>query len=211
MQESVTKAEGSIAALKKEHDEGRQKVQELINADKEINNQLEEKKILYIDVVTEKAKLKNMISSLGKNIEDLKKREERESREIDEDKKKLADLTGRLQSVNEGLTNGSEEIHQLEEKRETISGEIEKSKSDLQLSEEKIAQIKEEIGSKFSRLNSLKEFQEAYKWGNEGLRQSSKIRKAAISFTASWLTISMSPGNMKRLWKRCWEKNCNMS
>ncbi len=106
MQERVTKAEGSIAALKKEHDEGRQKVQELINADKEINNQLEEKKILYIDVVTEKAKLKNMISSLGKNIEDLKKREERESREIDEDKKKLADLTGRLQSVNEGLTNG---------------------------------------------------------------------------------------------------------
>jgi Chromosome segregation ATPases len=133
MQESITKAEASIAALKKEHDEGRQKVQELINADKEINNQLEEKKILYIDVVTEKAKLKNMISSLGKNIEDLKKREERESREIDEGKKKLADLTGRLQSVNEGLINGSEEIHQLEEKKETISDEIEKSKSDLQL------------------------------------------------------------------------------
>lgn len=170
MQASVTKAEGSIATLKKEHDEGQQKVQELINADKELNNQLEEKKILYIDVVTEKAKLKNMISSLGKNIEDLKKREERENREIDEGKKKLADLTGRLKSVNESLTKGSEEIHQLEEKRETISGEIEKSKSDLQLSEEKIAQIKEEIGSKFSRLNSLKEFQESYKWGNEGIK-----------------------------------------
>jgi chromosome segregation protein len=170
MQESVTKAEGSIAVLKKEHDEGRQKVQELINADKEINNQLEEKKSLYIDVVTEKAKLKNMISSIGKNIEDLKKREERESREIDEGKKKLTDLTGRLQSVNESLINGSEEIHQLEEKRETISGEIEKSKSDLQLSEEKIAQIKEETGSKSARLNSLKEFQESSKWGNEGIK-----------------------------------------
>ncbi len=111
-----------------------------------------------------------MISSLGKNIEDLKKREERESREIDEDKKKLADLTGRLQSVNESLINVSEEIHQLEEKRETISGGIEKSKSDLQLSEEKIAHTKEETGSKSSRLNSLKEFQESYKWSNEGIK-----------------------------------------
>ncbi len=170
MQESVTKAESLIATLKKEHDEGRQKVQELINTDKEINNQLEEKKILYIDVVTEKAKLKNMVSSLGKNIEDLKKREERESREINEGKNKLGDLTGKLQSVNEGLISGGEEIHQLEEKRETISGEIEKSKADLQLSEEKIAQIKEKTGAQSSRLNSLKEFQESYKWGNEGIK-----------------------------------------
>lgn len=182
MQESATKAESLITALKKEHDEGQQKVQKLINADKEINNQLEEKKILYIDVVTEKAKLKNMISSLGKNIEDLKKREEREIREIDEGEKKLADLTGRLQSVNESLTKGSEEIHQLEEKRERISGEIEKSKSDLQLSEEKIAHIKEEIGAKSSRLNSLKEFQESYKWGNEGIKTIIENRESRDKF-----------------------------
>ncbi len=93
------------------------KIQELINADKEANNQLEEKKILYIDVVTEKAKLKNMISSLSKNIEDLKKREERETRELDEDKKMFADLTGKLESVNAGLTNDEEEIIQLRRKK----------------------------------------------------------------------------------------------
>ena len=125
-----------LPLLKLEHEEGQQKVQELINADKEVNNQLEEKKILYIDIVTEKAKLKNMVSSLSKNIEDLKKREERETHELDEDKKMFADLTSKLESVNEGLTKDEDEIIQLEEKRAAASGEVERSKSDLQLNEE---------------------------------------------------------------------------
>ena len=82
LQKTATEADGRIAALKTEHDEGRQKIQELIKADKEINNQLEEKKIIYIDVVTEKAKLKNMVSSLSKNIEDLKKEKIAKSKKI---------------------------------------------------------------------------------------------------------------------------------
>jgi chromosome segregation protein len=170
LQKNATEAENKIAALKKENDEVQQKVQELINADKAANNQLEEKKILYIDVVTEKAKLKNMVSSLSKNIEDLKKREERETHELDENKKMFADLTGKLESVNSGLTNDEEEIIQLEEKREAASSEIERSKSDLQLTEESISKIKEETSVKSSRLASLKEFQEAYKWCNEGVK-----------------------------------------
>ncbi len=181
-QERVNEAEGRIAALKKELDEGLQKVQELIEADKEINSRLEEKKILYIDVVTEKAKLKNMISSLAKNIEDLKKREERENREIDEDKKKLADLTDRLKSVNEAFAKGSEELNRLEEKSKTVSDQFEESKSDLQFCEEKILQIKEEMGAKSSRLNSLKEFQESYKWGNEGIRAITEKQESRDKF-----------------------------
>lgn len=69
----VAEAESRIFVLKTEHDEIQQKIQELADIDKTANTQLEEKKILYIDIVTEKAKLKNMISSLSKNIEDLKK------------------------------------------------------------------------------------------------------------------------------------------
>ena len=78
-----------------------------------------------------------MISSLSKNIEDLKKREERETRELDEDKKMMADLTGKLESVNEGLTNDEEEIIQAGRKKKQSSvSEVERSKSDLQLTEE---------------------------------------------------------------------------
>ncbi|MBE3141898.1 MAG: hypothetical protein IMZ53_15080, partial [Thermoplasmata archaeon] len=170
LQKSAAETERKIADLKIAHDDMQQKVQELINADKEINNQLEEKKISYIDVVTEKAKLKNMISSLGKSIEDLNKREEKENHEIGEDKKMLADLTSKLQSVIKGLSNNEEEFTRLAEKRETASAEVDKAKSELQLSEESVATIKEETSLKSARLSSLKEFQEAYKWSNEGVK-----------------------------------------
>ncbi|MCK9432910.1 MAG: chromosome segregation protein SMC [Candidatus Omnitrophica bacterium] len=167
---SAADAESKIAVLKTEHDEIQQKVQELNDIDKTANAQLEEKKILYIDIVTEKAKLKNMISSLSKNIEDLKKREERETRELDDDKKMFTDLTGKLASVNEELTKDEEDIVQLGERKAMATSEVERYKSDLLSNEESIAKIKEDINVKSSRLVSLKEFQEAYKWSNEGVK-----------------------------------------
>ncbi len=168
--EKVKEAEDRIAVLNNEHEEGQQKARQLIDADKEINSRLEEKKILYIDIVTEKAKIKNTISSLSKNIEDLKKREEREAREIDEDRKKLALLEEKRKSVEEALSRGSAELNQLEEKRQSASSSLAQAKENLQLCEDDILQIKEEFGIKTSRLNSLKEFQESFKWGNEGVR-----------------------------------------
>ncbi|MDD5343720.1 MAG: chromosome segregation protein SMC [Smithella sp.] len=167
---SAADAESKIAVLKTEHDEIQQKVQELNDIDKTANAQLEEKKILYIDIVTEKARLKNMISSLSRNIEDLKKREERETRELDDDKKMFTDLTGKLASVNEELTKDEEDIVQLGERKAMATSEVERYKSELQSNEESIAKIKEDINVKSSRLVSLKEFQEAYKWSNEGVK-----------------------------------------
>lgn len=171
LRKTAAEADNKISVLKAEHDEGRQKIQELINTDKEINSRLEEKKILYIDVVTEKAKLKNMISILTKSVADLKKREERENREIEEGKKRLAELTGKLQSINEALAVDEEEFINLQDKKESAADEFEKAKADLLSVEERIAGIKEESGIKTSRLNSLEEFQEAYKWSNEGIKE----------------------------------------
>jgi chromosome segregation protein len=182
LQKNAAEAYSKTSALKEELDEGQQKVQALLNADKEINGQLEEKKIHYMDVMTEKAKLNNMISSLNKSIEDLKKREERENREIEEDKKRLSELTGKLQTLNEGLVADEEELAELIEKREEISAEFERAKTDLQLIEERIAQIKEESGSKSSRLQSLAEFQEAYKWSNEGVKKVIETQESSDKF-----------------------------
>ncbi len=171
LRETATQADGRIVSLKAEHNDGRQKIQELLDADKELNCRLEEKKILYIDVVTEKAKFKNMISSLTKSIDDLRKREERENREIDEDKKRLVELLSKLQSINEALSRDEEEFINLQDRKESTADECEKTKADLQSVEERIAEIKEEISVKTSRLNSLQEFQEAYKWSNEGIKE----------------------------------------
>jgi chromosome segregation protein len=170
LQTTAAEAENKIAVLKKEHDEVRQKVQELIDADKEVNNQLEEKKVEFMDVVMEKAKFKNMVLSLEKNIEDLVRREERETRELEEDKKMLTDFSGKLEMVRGELKNNEEQIIGLEEKRVLAESELERSREDLQVDEELIAKIKEETSVKSSRLASLKEFQEAYKWCNEGVK-----------------------------------------
>jgi chromosome segregation protein len=182
LQKNAAEAYDKASVLKDELDEGQQKVQALQSADKEINGQLEEKKIHYMDVMTEKAKLSNMISSLTKSIEDLKKREERENLEIEEDKKRLSELTAKLQTLNEGLVAEEEELAELLEKKEAIAAEFERAKTDLQLSEERIAQIKEESGSKSSRLQSLAEFQEAYKWSNEGVKKVIETQEGADKF-----------------------------
>lgn len=89
---------------------------------------------------------------------------------MDDDKKVFADLTGKLASVNEELVEDEKEIVQLQEKKAAATDEIERNKSDLQSNEENIARIKEDISVKSSRLDSLKEFQEAYKWSNEGIK-----------------------------------------
>jgi chromosome segregation protein len=170
LQKNSTEAESKTAALKIEHEEIQQKVQALVDTDKELNNQLEEKKIVFIDIVTEKAKLHNMISSLSKNIEDLKKREERETRELDEDQKMMADVSAKLQSVHEALSKDEAEIIRLDTQMSESLSELERSKSDLQLNEEDISKIKEDTSVKSSRLISLKEFEEAYKWCNEGVK-----------------------------------------
>jgi chromosome segregation protein len=169
-QEQGTEADARIAALKNELEDNQRQIQQLVDADKQINSGMEEKKSLYIDIVTEKAKFKNMLSILAKNIEDFKRRQEREIREIDEAKKKQAGLTDKLQSLEQSLSQASEELSRLEEKRQRVYSSLEQTKENLQLSEAIISQAKEEIGSKASRLNSLKEFQESFKWGNEGVR-----------------------------------------
>ncbi|MEN6373538.1 MAG: chromosome segregation protein SMC [Smithella sp.] len=171
LRKTATEADERIAALKVEHDEARQNIQSLIEADKDINSQLEEKKIIYIDIVTEKAKLKNMISTLTKNIDDLKKREEREGREIEAGKERLSELTSKLQAVDEALLGDEEELNNLQDRKESAADALEKAKADLQLVEEGLVEIKEESSVKTSRLDSLREFQEAYKWSSEGIKE----------------------------------------
>jgi Chromosome segregation ATPases len=82
----------------------------------------------------------------------------------------FTDLTGKLASVNEELTKDEEDIVQLGERKAMAASEVERYKSELQSNEESIAKIKEDINVKSSRLVSLKEFQEAYKWSNEGVK-----------------------------------------
>ncbi len=181
--EKVGETEERVLALKKEQEEGRQKAQALVETDKTINASLEEKKIHYYDIVTEKNKLKNLLSVLAKSIDDLKRRAEREAREIEEDRIKLGSLTEKLKEVTEALESNSQELTALEEKGQNASSYLEQTKEDLQKCEEELRQLKEDIGAKVSRLVSLKEFQESFKWGNEGVRSVIEAQEGRDKFS----------------------------
>ncbi|PKN18050.1 MAG: chromosome segregation protein SMC [Deltaproteobacteria bacterium HGW-Deltaproteobacteria-6] len=171
LQKKAADAFNQMSQLQDELDEGQQQVQGLLEGDREINSRLEEHKIRYIDVMQDLAKFNNVIASLNKNMEDFRKREEREIREIEQDKNRLTELTDKLQLLISGLAAEEEEIVRLADQKETTADELERAKSDLQMVEERIMQIKEEAGGKSSRLQSLTEFQAAFKWSNEGVKK----------------------------------------
>ena len=167
---AATEAEERIGTLRKEVAEGTQALEELRRMDRTCRQALEEKKARYIDIVTEKAKLKNMVVGLARMIEDFGKREAREVREIEENGKRSAELCRTLEKLRSGLSVDEAGLAELGQRREEIADELERAREELAEAEEKIAGLREENSRKASRLASLREFEESYAWCNEGIK-----------------------------------------
>jgi chromosome segregation protein len=144
---------------------------------KSLHMELEEKKVELIDSVTEKAKAKNSLLGLAKAIEDIRKRKERDAREINENRERLAAGHLTLNHLQSDLKTDEETLDQLAERERLISQEHEQAKYDLQLIEEGILEKREETGRKSSRLSSLRELQESYAWCSEGTKSIMKAKK----------------------------------
>ncbi len=171
LQKKAAEAFSRMTDLQNELDCGQREIQGLLEADRDINSRLEEHKIRYIDVMQDLAKFNNIIAGLNRSMEDFKKREEREIREIEQDRARLGELTDKLAALSDGLDSAIEEMERLADQKENAADELERAKTDLQSVDERIMQIKEEIGGKASRLQSLIEFESAYKWSNEGVKK----------------------------------------
>jgi chromosome segregation protein len=167
---AATEAEGTIDVLRRSVAESAHFLDELRNMERTCRQDQEEKKIQYIDVVTEKAKLKNTLASLARMIEDFGKREAHESREIEENGKRSAELRRTLEKLRSGLAAEEESFMELGGRREEIADELERAKGELAERDERIAELREESGRKAARLASLKEFDEGYAWCNEGIK-----------------------------------------
>ncbi len=167
---AATEAEETIAGLRKSVTEMGQTLDELRRMDRACQEEQEEKKVQYIDVVTEKAKLKNTVTGLARMIEDFGRREAHENREIEENRKRSAELGSNLEKLRSGLAAEEESFTELGGKREEIADELERARGELAESDEKIAGLREESSRKSSRLASLKEFDESYAWCNEGIK-----------------------------------------
>jgi chromosome segregation protein len=138
--------------------------------DRAVRQALEEKKARYIDVVTEKAKLKNMVVGLTRMIEDFTRREAREVHEIEENGKRSAELGRTLEKLRAALAADGEGLSDLSARREEIAAELERSRSELAETDERIAELREESSRKAARLASLREFEESYAGCNEGIK-----------------------------------------
>ena len=142
-----------------------------------IQTELEEKKAEFIGIVTEKARLKNTLTGFTKVIEDIRKRKERDIRELNENKERLAAARANLDDLMSGLKADEETLYGLGDKANNVSHELEKAKYDLQVIEEDISGKKEQTGKKSSRLSSLRELQENYAWCSEGTKSIMKAGK----------------------------------
>jgi chromosome segregation protein len=167
---ATTEAEEQIGTLRKAVSGGAQAVEEIRLMDRTCRLALEEKKVRYIDIVTEKAKLKNTVAGLARMVEDFGMREAREVREIEETGKRSAEIGRTLEKLRSGLTVDEEGFAELGVRREEIADELERARGELTESEERIAGLREENSRKASRLASLREFEESYAGCNEGIK-----------------------------------------
>ena len=159
-----------IDMLRREVAERTEALEETRRMDLTCRQALEEKKVLFIDIVAEKVKLRNMVASLSRMVEDFGKREAREVQEIEETVKRSAELERVLENLRSGTSADETVLAELGQRREEIAEELERARSELAEADEKIAELREESGGKMSRLASLQEFEESYAGCNEGIR-----------------------------------------
>lgn len=170
LREAAGAAEGEIGDLGREVTAGEQSLEELRRMDRGFRQEQEEIKVRFIDVVTEKAKFKNAVTSLGRMVEDYEKREARESREIEENTRRFEELRRTIEKLHAGLAADEERFEGLGDRREEIADELERTRAELAEAEERITELREESSRKASRLASLREFDEGYGWCNEGVK-----------------------------------------
>jgi chromosome segregation protein len=163
-------SENRIRELQKIVADKQRQVEDLKAVQRSLYRDLDEQKIACVDLAAEKAKLRNMIAGLTKNIEDVRHRNERDLREIGEQGKRRDELNDILEKLQAEVRSDEEMLEAVKEKTCLANEAYERSKSSLQLIEEDLSGVKEETGSKSSRLQSLKEFQERYEGCHEGVK-----------------------------------------
>lgn len=159
-----------IEELRQAVTQQRQAVEERKLRQQSLYRSLDEKKIQYVDIASEKAKLKNMIVGLQKGIEDIKRRDERDRRELSEHNHRQSELSRLLAKIGQERRLSEETFASLTEQAGLAADEQVQARQSLQDIDEEITAVKEDIGRKSSRLNSLKEFQESYEGCQDGVK-----------------------------------------
>jgi chromosome segregation protein len=167
---AVDESETLVDRLKRETAETAETLEELRRMDQSNRQAIDEKKSRYVDLAAEKARIKNALLSLARMQEDLARRKELETREIETNKKKAGELSRTLEKITSGFSEEQKkhavQIQNKEDLSETAAGKrLELSKTEAQ-----IADMREGFSGKSTRLASLREFAENYEGCNDGIK-----------------------------------------
>ena len=170
LQHQTTESDKTITNLKDSiaYDQEAADIRKATEVD--LSEKMESSKSRHIDTITENARLSNLLLSLTKNLEDLKRKAERECGGIDENNKKLIILRNNLSTVESDLSQDIEKVELLKRKENSTGEKLAAARNNLDAAVESIATIREQTGVKTSRLASLKQLQERHEWCDEGTR-----------------------------------------
>ena len=154
-------------------------VDDLKRSEQALRDDLEKEKTAYFNSLTEQSRLQNAQAAYQKNLEDLKRRTEREVKELEEHEKRLELAQENLSTTREGLEGGQEQLDALRREAAELQQLIQRSRNELEEADEKGFRLKEELGKKTSRLSSLREFQNRYEWCDAGTRSIIRARDEA--------------------------------
>jgi len=88
-------------------------VEELRAGEEALRREVDEKKVHYFDIQTEKARLKNIVGTLSKNLEDLRRRAEKDSLDFSENETRSKAVAEELDTIRTELDASLKEFERL--------------------------------------------------------------------------------------------------
>jgi len=164
---TILEAEETLRGLRAAVAEGQTAVEDLRREGDRLEKELDERKIAFVDAASEKAKRRNLILGLNRSLDDLRRRDERDLREQEEQNERRGVLSRSLAELRASLAAQEAAERSLREESGTAAAAEARLRRELPQVEQAIGALKDELGRKAARLASLKEFQEGYAWCNE--------------------------------------------
>jgi chromosome segregation protein len=170
LQENLSEGKRLISEVENRLLEQQSQTDQAKTTNRTLQETLEAKRRQYYETMSEISKLRNLLMTLARGIEDVDRREGREKRELEEQQRRLADLGKTLEGLESETGEDEENLEALTGRKSRAIGELERNKEELRDIGESISELTETVSRKSARLASLQEFQKGYAWCNQAVK-----------------------------------------
>lgn len=168
---------GRIDAVRSAIEHRTREAEELRTREEALRKEVDEKRVHYFDIQTERARLNNIAGTLAKNLEDLRRRAEKDNLDFAENETRSKAVAGQLDGIRTELDASLKELERLQADESRAIVEIGRYSEELSGIDGAISVLKEDLGRKSSRLASLREFHNGYEWCSDGIRSVLRARE----------------------------------